>query len=592
MKKNILLSLCMVMAVTAVMTSCKKDHDFISIRATISDYRDTGKDGKTYIETINDGDNNVDWVSWNNSDKVWINNTAYNVTVYNEGTSNRYAKFDRVTYVDPEDANRDGYYAVYPASQVVSSPNNGFPQILLPQVQIYRTDGPNKNSGNQIIDAPMAAYCQASNTHVGLNFTNLCSLLRIDLSELNLAQNTEVAYITVSSSSTPLWGKATISSGTDGPTLSSPSLRDLSTNDNTVTLDFTDNGINGSDGDNSNMNTGSAPAHGVTSRGPFYVVLPPATEVAALSINIYVFTGTNNNRNTVKLYTRTDADNHTINISAGNIYNPGLLSNYVVNDDVTPSYPNLGKGIFSVSNTKKVRFSLGNLQYQGSTKTWRFAEQQYDALGNTTYNSNPSETQEGWMDLFNWGTSGYNNIVPWDRTNYATEKATDLQKGDFSGSQYDWGKNPIINGGNQPNKWRTLTGSEWHYLMFLRDRASYLVKQGKYNDINGVFILPDSQTLNINNYNISSIRNIDNDTWNTLMNLGCIFLPYTGYRKKTSGGASYQSGACYYWASSNFRYYSFLNMHEGNCFYHSNSLDYHFRNFNDGLAVRLVRDVD
>ena len=31
-------------------------------------------------------------------------------------------------------------------------------------------------------------------------------------------------------------------------------------------------------------------------------------------------------------------------------------------------------GVFSVGNGKQVRFSQGNLQYQASTDTWRFAE--------------------------------------------------------------------------------------------------------------------------------------------------------------------------------------------------------------------------
>ena len=38
-------------------------------------------------------------------------------------------------------------------------------------------------------------------------------------------------------------------------------------------------------------------------------------------------------------------------------------------------------GIFSVSATKKVRFTRGNLQYQASTNLWRFAEHQYDYVG-------------------------------------------------------------------------------------------------------------------------------------------------------------------------------------------------------------------
>ena len=63
------------------------------------------------------------------------------------------------------------------------------------------------------------------------------------------------------------------------------------------------------------------------------------------------------------------------------------------------------KGLFSVSASKKVCFAQGNLQYQASTNTWRFAENQYDAL--TTENTNVSATYVGWIDLFGWGTSGY-----------------------------------------------------------------------------------------------------------------------------------------------------------------------------------------
>ena len=40
-------------------------------------------------------------------------------------------------------------------------------------------------------------------------------------------------------------------------------------------------------------------------------------------------------------------------------------------------------GKFSVSATKVVCFSQGNLQYKASTNTWRFAEEQYDFVGDT-----------------------------------------------------------------------------------------------------------------------------------------------------------------------------------------------------------------
>ena len=102
-------------------------------------------------------------------------------------------------------------------------------------------------------------------------------------------------------------------------------------------------------------------------------------------------------------------------------------------------------GLFSISETKQVWFSQGNLQYQASTDIWRFAEHQWDFVGGTHYingqvygnvyengikcdNSLISSTYSGWIDLFGWGTSGYNDandsnnveFKPWS-TNVYTE---------------------------------------------------------------------------------------------------------------------------------------------------------------------------
>ena len=72
-------------------------------------------------------------------------------------------------------------------------------------------------------------------------------------------------------------------------------------------------------------------------------------------------------------------------------------------------------GLFSVSATQQVYFSKGNLQYRASTNTWRFAEHQYDCCGSN--NQSVSSTYSGWIDLFGWGTSGYNHgavcYQPW-----------------------------------------------------------------------------------------------------------------------------------------------------------------------------------
>lgn len=68
-----------------------------------------------------------------------------------------------------------------------------------------------------------------------------------------------------------------------------------------------------------------------------------------------------------------------------------------------------------IEDGDKVYFSQGNLQYQASTNTWRFAEHQWDYVGEG--NNNISPNYNGWIDLFGWGTSGYNHgavcYQPW-----------------------------------------------------------------------------------------------------------------------------------------------------------------------------------
>ncbi len=146
-----------------------------------------------------------------------------------------------------------------------------------------------------------------------------------------------------------------------------------------------------------------------------------------------------------------------------------------------PSDPNQGmlNGLFSVSDTQQVHFAQGNLQYQPSTNTWRFATNQYDTIGSA--NENRSVTYDGWIDLFGWGTG-----------NNPTYSSNNLE--DYS-QFVDWGINPISNGGNKPNLWRTLTIEEWAYLLLERTNADSLCSGGCVNGVNGMIFLPDNWIL-------------------------------------------------------------------------------------------------
>ena len=73
-------------------------------------------------------------------------------------------------------------------------------------------------------------------------------------------------------------------------------------------------------------------------------------------------------------------------------------------------------GYFSVSETKTVAFSQGNLQYQAApTPTWRFATNQWDVVGSADFgnvyvdevkcnNALIADDYTGWIDLFGGGT--------------------------------------------------------------------------------------------------------------------------------------------------------------------------------------------
>lgn len=70
-------------------------------------------------------------------------------------------------------------------------------------------------------------------------------------------------------------------------------------------------------------------------------------------------------------------------------------------------------GVFSVSEDKKVCFAKGNLQYTQSTKTWSFAEHQYDIIGdaNLTTDGDGNTLLADKIDLFGW--SGNTAPIQW-----------------------------------------------------------------------------------------------------------------------------------------------------------------------------------
>ena len=207
--------------------------------------------------------------------------------------------------------------------------------------------------------------------------------------------------------------------------------------------------------------------------------------------------------------------------------------------------------LFSVSATHQVRFSRGNLQYRALTNTWRFAEHQFDCIGeddtNVAYNYN------GWIDLFGWGTSGWNSGAtyyrPWDVMTQGegyfpgSDWNNDLT-GAYAEADWAW-HNPIVNGGNTSHTWRTLTAEEWKYL--LEDRTDAANKWGlaTIGNVHGMVILPDNWTLpaglsfvpgmdsTMDNYSHGSTYTYSE--WSLMEAAGAIFLPAAGFRVGLTG---------------------------------------------------------
>lgn len=193
-------------------------------------------------------------------------------------------------------------------------------------------------------------------------------------------------------------------------------------------------------------------------------------------------------------------------------------------------------GVYSVSASQKVFFSKGNLQYQASTEIWRFALNQYDYIGND--NINISSSYDGWIDLFGWGTSGYNGSFPY--LNSVNDEDYGNGNNSISGTNYDWGVfNSISNGGNSSGLWRTLTKTEWTYLLASRRTSSGIrFAKGQVNGVNGVILLPDNWEVsfaalnNINQGSASFTSNVVNESvWKTVFeSAGAVFLPAAGNR--------------------------------------------------------------
>ena len=204
---------------------------------------------------------------------------------------------------------------------------------------------------------------------------------------------------------------------------------------------------------------------------------------------------------------------------------------------------------FSVSSTKTVHFSPGNLQYKAG-EGWRFAERQYDAIG--------SWNTSDWVDLFGWGTWGsgknpLNESEDWEDYQWST---------DFEGTLDGY------------NDWFTLSKEEWQYILDHSTNGWSTVA-----GFGGFVIRPDGNTTAV-------ASSYSAQEWAVEEALGSVFLPAAGEHVGSNFLFNYDDPYGYYWSST-------PSSTEGHAWFLSadgslTSMDDWWECY-EGFSVRLVR---
>lgn len=585
MKQNFKTLACIFAAATIALfaASCKKEMfegnpetmPMVGVKRTISAAAamPQGSD-KAYLD-YTDGRN----VKWELTDALNINGTNLPLASLNAGATS--ARFEGTTYAIPS-GSEDIYWAVYPTNIVGAASGSTIPSnftstsltvnFLATQTYDASVDA---LSGNTL----MAGYASvpSGEEQIVFQMRNLGAVLKLHLTADASATNKLASHLVFSTTDGALAGDFTVDNNTTNPTVT-PAAGATKT----LTVNLTDGTHNYID---------------IASGADVYVILPPFTS-KNLTMGIY----------------NTDGKCTMKTINSTTMARNSIYANTI--NDICFCCPDG----FSVSASQRVEFAPGNLQYQASTGTWSFAANQWDYIGNAAGNTTAAAsraTQADWIDLFGWGTSGWNNgnyfYQPYDDNSNSTSQYTisnGYGYGPTDGSTYtygltgdyanaDWGVynrnalNATLPTAEQGD-WRTPTKDEWEYVLNTRPTCSGVrYANATVNGVAGLIIVPDNWDNTTNTLDSTNTANatfttntISSSDWTLIYEAaGCAFLPAAGYR----GGTSvYRSGSYgYYWSAT---YYDggdayFLYFYSGIV----DPSDYKRRY--SGRSVRLVKNI-
>gem|GEM_PF-2727653 len=461
----------MAMAAMAVLSSCSSNDELMRDGGKPSDGATTftaiiERDGATTRTTINTtSGSDYGKVLWSKGDAISVNGVEYTTT-----STTNIATF--TTTGTPASAVEGKYKAYYPASMY----NEG-----LPATYTYAAGKFN-----------MPMYAESPNTK--LSFQHLCGVLAITVPTGTFSgEGTTIKSFEVSSNE-QMHGAFTVTMSSAVPTVTFAD-KTLSEADKKITI-----------------NCGSS---GVAQGSTFYVPVPAKTYYP---VTIKISDGTN-----TKIM-RTTKQNG-VAVARNSIYEIAFNENYKKignSDDI-----NLLPGEFSVSATKKVRFTRSNLYWNGTD--WGFEANQMDYP--TAWNANH-------VSHFYWTkTAAASYALKYDESTTTTSDVPFFAES----------KGGLIVEGTSGLYVLSVNGTTegWRYLLEKRTNAINLCKNNVTVAGKSVcyIIAPDDYTGTI-------ATSYTADEWVTAEASGLVCLPPAGGRGEDAVG--YGSGAVggNYWSST------------------------------------------
>lgn len=515
------------------------------------------------------------YVYWDNNDSIRINNAI--LTASTETASDTLANFAGDVSANTRlVSGKDCYRAVFPyyLAESIDNSTSGI-SVTLPEQQPFTNGRPKTNF--------MAAYLTVEEgcREFTMPFRNICSMMKIGLRANPSASNNAntVRQIILSSTTNSLSGSAVLTFNASGtPTLS------MGNDGGIVSLDCTNNGSGG-------ILLTSEPTY-------FYLMVPAYTgELSMMVIN-------------------KDGKGMSKKVSSFE-----FKRNFVYTSDATMDINSDDPHIFELCDGTKINIAKGNLQYN-RTDGFRFAEHSYTMIAGaetdwregysewqprwptsvlTENNKIANRAQTEWIDMFGWGTSGYdcgNNArlnKPWssDWAGYvrdlnggrAMNEPYDYKGGAYNGADWHAGYGPEGNHdltGTYANcdwgvyndiksydgtvtytkgTWRTPTKEEWDCLINKREKYGYaqIIGNGhEYTNVNGfshslsgVVLVPEGfidpkvgGNAFVSAATSTTWHFTDNKyteaQWAEMEKAGAVFLPAAGLR----GNLSVQDASC------------------------------------------------